>query len=264
MKPGILQRLGLLPGPLRPSFLIVGARKAGTSALFNMLSAHPDILPPRIKELHFFDREHEFRNGLPYYLARFPLPDGPGFGKTTFEASVGYLQHPEVPLRIADMLPKAHIVAILREPVSRAYSDWNMFRQFTGHPRYGSLADQRSFEEAVEEELAGCTTTGPGDYLAHGRYAPAVARYLEVFGRDRVHLFPYGLFMREPRTVVEQVLAVIGRSAGDIDPAVYGEKANTRAYGAAMEPDLRARLEAYCAPWQSELEQVIGRPFPLG
>ncbi len=260
---GLLQRIGLLPGPLLPSFIIVGARKAGTSALFNMVAAHPDVLAPQIKELHFFNRDEEYRNGLPYYQVQFPLPEGWGRGKRTFEASVGYLQHPEVPQRIKWMLPEAHIVAILREPVSRAYSDWNMFRQFADHPRYAGQYDPRSFAEAVEDELADRRTPYVADYLAHGHYAPAIARYFQVFGRERVHLFSYGRFVRDPHGVVSEVMGLMGRTVQGIDPSAFTERANTRAYGTPMDPALKERLRAHCAPWQRELEDLIGSPFPL-
>ena len=80
---------------LKPSFLIIGAKKAGTTALFNYLIRHPEVASPLVKEIHYFD--YNWVQPLAWYLAHFPRRGNVSPEMVTGEASPTYLPHPMLP-----------------------------------------------------------------------------------------------------------------------------------------------------------------------
>ncbi|MBV6406322.1 MAG: sulfotransferase [Flavobacteriales bacterium] len=245
---------------LMPSIVIVGAQKAGTSALFSMLVRHPKVIAPVEKELTFFGNDNTYALGMAHYRRMLPLRPWRGSGWATLDATPNYLYRPPAAERIRRHLPDALIVAVLRDPVKRARSDWNMFHQFEGHPRYAHLYDPRPFAEAMAAELA---DPPPFGYLARGLYAPQVARYFRLFGRERVLVIGYPELKAAPDEVVRR----IARQAG-LDPALLPAdlrtvKANVRAYGEPVDTALEERLRNYYAPHLQELDEVLGGHLDL-
>ena len=106
-----------------PSFLILGAQRAGTSSLYNYLRQHPSLRLPRKKEMHFFDLY--YMRGLKWYARQFPAFV---FNRTkkTGEATPYYLFHPAVAERVANALPNVKLIALLRDPTVRAFSHFQM------------------------------------------------------------------------------------------------------------------------------------------
>src|SRR6187200_1451927 len=102
-----------------PDFLVIGAQKAGTTALYAYLRWHPGITGPSWKEVSFFDR-HWWR-GEAWYRGQFPLRAG---GRLVGEASPSYLFHPLAPERARSLVPDAKLIALVRNPVDRAYSQY--------------------------------------------------------------------------------------------------------------------------------------------
>ena len=111
----------------KPDFMIVGAQKAATSTLFRILARHPCILAPRNKELSFFDDGKIPFGEYNAYQMHFPLLWRKWRGKQTFEASPEYLYNRHVASRIYYYNKKTKIIVILRNPIDRAYSAWNMY-----------------------------------------------------------------------------------------------------------------------------------------
>ncbi len=258
--------LGKLAEPLRPhllpSFLIVGAQKAGTSALFKMLAQHPKVIAPKVKELEFFTDAAYATKSIRDYTKLFPVRPLRGNGYTTFEATPSYLFDPLVPQRIHDLFPNMHIVVVLRDPVRRAFSAWNMFRQFEHHKKYAALFDPRSFEQAVEEERVGVSVRSAHRYLAYGNYAEQLLPYLRLFGRDHVHVVNYKDLKRDPATQLQGICAALG-----LPPFPVGlptqVKANERPYADRMSPEVAAQLSSHFAPGLLELDALLGAPIDL-
>ncbi|MBN3958895.1 MAG: sulfotransferase domain-containing protein [Nostoc sp. NMS8] len=116
--------------------------KAGTSSLYYYLYQHPQILPASDKELHFFNKYFDL--GVDWYLAHFPpLPVEEGF--LTGEATPWYLGSYEVEKRVFQLFPKIKLIAILRNPVTRAISQYNMSLK--------SMKEHRTLEVAMTSEL---------------------------------------------------------------------------------------------------------------
>jgi hypothetical protein len=106
---------------LRPSVLVIGAMKAGTSALFNCLLTHPQFVTPQYKELHFFDQKNQTIWSDEYYLNQFPRVRNVANRLVTGEASPGYYAFDAVD-RMKELLPGAKLIFMKRDPVDRAVS----------------------------------------------------------------------------------------------------------------------------------------------
>lgn len=122
-----------------PDFVIVGTMKGGSSALTRGVGNHPDVFIADGKELHFFD-EH-FDRGLDWYEACFAAATD---GQVIGEATPRYMNDPVVVDRMLATLPKSKFIAILRDPVDRAYS------HYWHNRRRGR--ETRGFEEAIADQ----------------------------------------------------------------------------------------------------------------
>ena len=130
---------------LLPDFIIVGAQRAGTTSLYRYLAGHPSVAPASQKEVHFFDLDWD--KGLGWYRSHFPLAMRRAAGGATLrtgEASPYYMFHPHALRRIAAALPRVKLVALLRNPIDRAYSQY--------HHEVGHGHEPLSFSEAIARE----------------------------------------------------------------------------------------------------------------
>jgi hypothetical protein len=166
------------PGRL-PEFLIIGGQRCGTTSLYRYLAAHPSVRPATGKELQFLSLHH--RRGTRWYRGHFPVRPP---GTLSFEASPYYLFDPAVPARAAALLPSStRFIALLRDPVERAYSHYLHSRAYGVEPL--------SFVEALDAEPARLAAGGHRarrqfSYVARGRYAEQLTRWYERISRDRL------------------------------------------------------------------------------
>jgi hypothetical protein len=124
-----------------PDFVVSGTQKGGTSSFYKLLCHHPRMRRAAVKEVHYFDWHID--KGLEWYRRCFPARAGPTI---TGEATPNNLFDPSVPERMAKEIPDASLIALLRNPVDRAYSHYQM------QVRRATVS--RTFEEAIEEEMA--------------------------------------------------------------------------------------------------------------
>lgn len=197
-----------------PDFFIVGHPKSGTTALYQMLSGHPQIYLPHSKELWFFATELQERtpprpggtpSTLDEYLGMF---HGASPGQRIGEASPFYLWSRTAASRIADVAPGARIVAILREPASFLHS---LHMQFIE----SYIEVESDFRKALsleEDRRAGRRvpryTYWPRTllYSDHVRYVEQLRRYHEVFPPEQVLVLIYEEFRADNEASVRQVL----------------------------------------------------------
>ncbi|HRD51860.1 MAG TPA: sulfotransferase [Flavobacteriales bacterium] len=242
---------------MRPALIIIGAQKAGTTTLYHLLAQHPRIIQPRVKEVSFFCNEEAYARGMGHYRSFFPRR--PVLGRAiTFDASPMYLYHERCAERIARQLPEAICLAILRDPVERAYSAWNMYHQFKNDPRHAHLHDPRGFEEAVEEELSGRQVDSARRYLDRGVYMPQLARYLRAVGPDRLLVHGFDQVKQDPAGLVNGVLARLGLEALPADHPAFATRSNSRVYESAMSAPMTERLRAFFAEDMDQVHRAYG------
>jgi hypothetical protein len=127
-----------------PDFLIIGTQKSGTTSLFYLLDKHPKLAGSWPKELHYFSQATLTKN-LDWYRTHFTsLKRDPLY----FEASPNYINHEYVAKRLKDLYPAIKLIVILRNPVERAYSAWNMYYM---HFRRGTLRGFKNLTEGRED-----------------------------------------------------------------------------------------------------------------
>lgn len=249
---------------MRPRFVIIGAQKAGTSALYEMFRHHPKALPPDTKELDYFNDDVAYAKGYHAYATRFPAIPIKSRGHFTFEASPSYMYHAaKCAPRIAKHLPDALCVAILRDPVKRAYSAWNMRRDFKNSSKWHHLYDDRSFETAVEDELAGRTPDPNMRYLARSQYAAQLKAFMDAVGNQRLFIRSYKDFKSHPGAVVNDILKAVCMNPLAEDHASFKLKDNVRPYYKPLDSGLARELYKYFAPYGLELNELLGYTIDL-
>lgn len=203
-----------------PSFVVAGARKAGTTWLDVCLRGHPQLyLPTATKEICFFDRHYE--RGPDWYARYFAgAPERAVLGEITSS----YLAHEEAPARLAQVLPDATVVALLRNPVDRAWSDYGHYWS------KGDMAGSVGFEEACRQLPS---------ILEEGFYRRQIARWLQHVPRERLAVFVIEDARENPEAFLSSIFARLG-----VDPSVVPEAARTRV-NEARRP--RSRLVAAAA-----------------
>lgn len=250
---------GRATSPVRPlpDFLILGAQKAGTTALYAYLRWHPGITGPAWKEVSYFDRH--YRRGVRWYRGHFPIRRG---DRIVGEASPGYLFHPLAPERVRATVPEAKLIVLLRDPVDRALSHY--------HHEVSLGREPLSFEQAIEVEPE--RTRGeeerlvrePGyfsrawwdhAYLARGRYAEQLERWLAVFPREQLLVLPSEELAADPGQTYARVLEFLSASPHELDayPRVYEQRY------AGLRPETGQQLAEYFAEPNRRLYELLGR-----
>ncbi|MDE0363410.1 MAG: sulfotransferase domain-containing protein [Rhodospirillaceae bacterium] len=240
---------------LKPRFLIIGAQKSATGALFGHLLAHPLVLPPLAKEIHYFD--FKYHRGAGWYLARFPLRRPGTF--VTGEASPSYMLHPLAPGRAAAFDPDMKLIAILRDPVERALSHHAMAIRH-GRDSLGFQAaveaEQvrlRNFEAALDSapENLRCSARRHS-YLRRGRYAEQLQAWLAHFPRDNLLVLRTEDLWADGNRTLNRAFAFLGLPPHRLR---IGTFTGQRRY--AIDPALRKRLEKYFADDQARLKTLL-------
>jgi hypothetical protein len=241
---------------MSPKLIIIGAQKAGTTTLYDLLAHHPQVIEPSVKEISFFSNEEAYARGMEHYASFFPRR--PVLGKVvTFDASPMYLSHPKAPERIARMLPDALCLAVLRNPVDRAYSAWNMYHRFKDKPHNARHYDPRSFEEAIQQELDGKALDEARKYLERGVYLPQIKRYLEHVGGKRLMVARFEQFIADPSLLVNAVLTRLGLRPFPDGHEVFRIRSNARPYASDLPSGLRARLFEYFEADTAAVAEII-------
>jgi hypothetical protein len=249
-----------------PSFLLIGAQRAGTTSLFYYLRRHPHVARPGTKEVHFFD--DRFWRGVDWYRSFFVtsaerrLARLRGGDLVAAEATPYYLFHPAVPERVAATIPDVRLVVLLRDPVDRAYSHYRKMR------RMG--LERLSFEEALDREekrLAGEEERLLADprhrsrhhrrhaYVARGLYADQLERWLAHFPREQLLVLRAEDFFERPAETYAQTLDFLGLRPWQ-SPAF---EARNPTSDRPLDPALRTRLEVRFAEPNARLALLLGR-----
>ncbi len=193
--------------PLRPfkiDFAIVGAARSGTTALYQFLRAHPEIFLPTAKELAYFTGTRKSpRQRAVYDVYYSNVPDGRRVGL----AEANMLLFPEVPGRMLEHNPGLRVIAVLREPVARAWSAY-WFARTRG------WETAPTFEAALEREARGGLTSRFDrinfTYLEHGAYVEPLERFASTLGRDHVHVLLNEDLDERPESTLHDTLAWLG------------------------------------------------------
>lgn len=188
-------------------FIIAGAQKSGTTALNYYLRRHPRVALPRKKELHFFDHDEFFSGPVVSYAPLHGMFSPARPGSIAGENTPIYLYWRQALPRIRDYNPAIKLVVILRNPIERAFSQWNMQRHRGAEPL--------DFLEAVVEEPHRIAEAAPGQlrkfsYVDRSRYGEQLTRAFGIFASEQILTIKYEEFRNQQRLNLERVLNFLG------------------------------------------------------
>jgi hypothetical protein len=250
----------------RPTFLLIGAAKAGTTALYEALRQHPDIFLPPNKEPSYFAwqgrtldvRGPGDRHALsPYIVTEWPAYEAlfaqSGAAQARGEASTAYLYDPRAARNIQARLPTVKLVAILRQPADRA------FAAYLHLVRDGREKLPFAAAVAAEPERIAAGWEQLWHYRAMGFYHRQLRHYLDCFGRERLHLIVYDDLLANAGEVVAGLYAFLG-----VDPDfVPTMSARTNPGGHPRHPRLY-RFMAAPRLSRTVLRRIVPGPWRRG
>ena len=199
---------------LLPSFIVIGAMKAGTTSLYHYLKDHEEVFMPDFKELDFFVEDANWSRGIDWYRRQFSTASGE---LARGEASTTYTQYPThdgVPKRIAGLLPHVRLVYVVRDPVVRIRSHYQHL-VMTG-------VEKSPPELALRENPV---------YLDSSKYAMQMERYLEHFPREQILVVTSEALRHHRRATMQQVYGFLG-----VDSSRVPEVLDTEFYRTAHRP----------------------------
>ncbi|MGL5080467.1 MAG: sulfotransferase domain-containing protein [Microcoleaceae cyanobacterium] len=248
----------------KPDFLVIGAQKAGTTSLYRYLTQHPQILENKSwKEIRYFDLPENYSQGLSWYLGNFPSKLKKG-NRLTFDASPSYLYFDYIPQRIQQDLGNIKMIAVLRDPAKRAYSAWQMYHSFSDNPHQHlrDIADERSFADAVDQELNDSGHTDyPFDYVNRGKYADQLKNYYKYFSRDNILVLSMDQLHKDLSSTLTSVCEFLGIqqfSPSQIEQ-LQEKKHNVGKYEKAdADQVIIDQLKTYFLPFNEELYDLLG------
>ncbi|CAN5853040.1 hypothetical protein BH24ACT3_BH24ACT3_14850 [soil metagenome] len=256
-----------------PDFLLMGGQRCGTTSLYRYLTQHEGISFPRLtKGVHYFDEESH-RSGL-WYRSNFPLDavrtrasERLGHPVVVGEACPYYLFHPKVVERIQAVMPAARLIAVLRDPIARAWSGYQ-------HERRRGY-EHLTFEEALAaepERLAGAEEVlrhrggrhfshQHHSYVARGQYADQLRRLWDAFPREQTLVLYSADLERDPDATVAHIHRFLGIPVQPTDTTRRWNETSKE----EVPPALHRRLAAaFAASDEWLIEHLAQRPPWVG
>jgi hypothetical protein len=255
---------------MRPTYLVIGAQKAGTSSLHHYLSENPAVLTARVKEVQYFTRY--YGRGERWYRAQFPLVTHGrairrrfGVAPAVGEATAACLFDPRSPERVHAFDPNMKLIAILRDPIERAYSAFQM--ELRWGRETGTFEEALDREEAelpgVLERLQANPLAGPSkgfgrSYVARGLYADQLERWLQLFDREQLLILMSDHLDHDPAGTMSRVAEFLG--VPEWRAAEYPRR-GVQEYE-AMAPATRERLLRRFESADRRLAELLGEEPP--
>lgn len=254
---------------VKPSFLVIGAMRCGTTSLYRYLCEHQRIVSASRKEVHLFD--HNYLEGWSWYLAHFPSRFSRRPGKSsplhwlTGEASPSYLLNPLSAHRAALHLPQAKIIVILRNPVDRAISHYHHgLRRGFEHADFETAIrlEQERIEGEKEKLVLGQLQRSEPlqhySYCTRGHYMEHLRAWLACYRRDRIHVVLSEEFFADPVRELRRVTDFLG-----IEPIANEHSGQRRKFNSATYEGtgyaVRTQLISHFQPHNERLRQFLGR-----
>jgi hypothetical protein len=256
-----------------PNFVVIGAAKAGTTALYWYFAEHPAVFMSRVKETNYFayglDAQGQLLYGDPD-VHRFPIKSlgeyeqlfqNAGDARAVGEASPIYLECPQAAARISQLLPAARIICSLRHPVDRAYSDYQMYLRRRG----------RRFDPARDLSFSAVWADSDSRWMRIGKYSEQLSRYFDVFPAHQIRVVLFDDLKRNAVGLTQELYQFVGVDPAfvpDVDTphAAGGMPASTLLEGffssSAIRLTVKPWLPVRAANWVRRLRTRTMQPAP--
>jgi hypothetical protein len=252
---------------MEPSFLVIGGQRCGTTTIFKSLSDHPQVMRPPVEKGTDYFTLH-YTRGRAWYRGHFPVAGSArrragSSAPVAFEACTYYLFHPFAIERIAADFPDIKLVAMLRDPVERAYSAYKheFARGFETEADFGRALDLE--DERLQDEIERMRLDPDYESHAHrhqaytrrGQYAEQLERVLQHFPAKQLHVMESERFFAEPENEFASLLQFL--ELDPWSPEVFDQH-NARPSAPMPEP-VRDRLRAHYESHDAQLALLLGR-----
>ena len=251
-----------------PDFIVIGGQRCGTTSLFKNLAEHPQVLRPGIeKGIDYYSLYPD--RGLDWYRGNFPLRSvarlrtARNGGPRIFEACTYYMFHPFAIERIARDMPDIKLVAMLRDPVERAFSAYKheLARGFETEPDFMTALSLEAgrldgeVERMAEDPTYESHAHRHHAYRARGQYAEQLERVFALFPREQVFVCDSESYFAEPAKQYSDLTAFLGLR--DFQPTRF-DQFNARP-SKPMPEAARAHLAEHYGPHDEALTDLLGR-----
>ena len=235
------------------NFIVCGTQKGGTSALDAYLREHINICMATKKEVHFFDNEDFFSNKIPdYSLYHSNFTHITKHHKAIGESTPIYMYWHNAPKRIWTYNPKMKLIVVLRNPIDRAYSHWNM--------EQSRNKDNLSFWDAIQNEKERCQAALPYQhrtysYVDRGFYLEQLQRLWFYFSKDRVLILKYEHLKNQAQETLRDICNFL-----EVDQFEYVNVKNVHSipYKSKMTEIEKEYLQSVFKSEIQNIERVLG------
>jgi hypothetical protein len=267
---------------IKVGLFVVGAQKSGTSSLHNFLIKHNSITGGKSKEINFFNHEEKYLKGYGWYHSNFDVPLIYRPERLFLDSTPQYLSDLRVAQKIYSYNSVAKIVILLREPVSRAYSAWNMYKQFSEMSpidkqnlikRHISSKDTKKFNQFINqvpfpdfEFYVNCELKNLKllefypNILRKSIYYDQVEKYINYFGKDNVLIFDSDFFKQNKGKVVNRIVSHCQLSFEKLEYTEF-KNVHERKYDAPIDLNIKEKLKTFYKPYNEKLFTLINQKF---
>jgi len=253
-----------------PDFLIIGAQKSGTTFLMSALAQSPCVVPPALKEVHYFDAN--YRKGERWYRGLLPtrremasVETATGSRGVTGEASPFYMYYPHAAVRAQALMPSLKIIAVLRDPTARAISHYYHSRAWG----YETLPIEAAFaaeaerlapekERTLNDPDYASRALGNWSYLDRGHYVRQLRPWEHLFGRDNMLILDSRQLFSDPQATLARTCRFLGVPEFDYRG---GASQNTTSGKGNISPELREKIDRQFQASNDELADYAGIRF---
>lgn len=269
----IVPKIGLyfhLTAPFRilPSFFIAGVQKGGTTSLSNYLQQHPQIIPAQRKDIFYFNNPLHHAKGISWYKAHFALKTYKwlydkrnGVDAITFDSTPNYFEAPHAAEQIHRDFRDAKIILLLRNPVDRAWSSYQMAKRFG--------FEELSFEEALALEEKRLTSEEKKteknqhhnyvfqrlSYKKRGIYIHYIKKWVELYPSKNLLILKSEDLFEKPQEIYDRTTDFLGLKRYN---NVKFENFNPGGYSDGMKTETRKELSHFYEPYNQELYRLLG------
>jgi len=239
---------------MKVNFIIAGAQKSGTSALRAALYDHPELCFHEAKEVHFFDHEENFLSGrsVDYglYHQNFPTPQT---GQLVGDKTPSYLFFQDVPRRLHEYNPELKIIILLRNPIDRAYSQYQMMLRNSG------ITETFMQRLLLEPELKARSAPRQSGQcvIERGLYSEQIERYLKYFPMQQLLILRFDEFVSQAEKTLGRICQFLEIAPQKLAPPRKSQTPPIREYP-AMTTEERNYLQAQYKDELVRLENLLG------
>lgn len=254
------------PFRVLPDFIIIGAKRCGTTSLYMHLGEHPSIVRAQRDNVGFFN--NNFDLGMCYYRSFFPtiwkkkyiISKEKQF--MTFDVTTSYLPNSITAVNICDSLPKIKLILIVRNPVDRTYSEYNLIKKEDRLNTFEELISKEIHQIHDEDNIAtrkstDSPTIGVNSLIRKGMYAQQFSPWLKLFSKDQILVISTEDFALKTQETYNEIFNFLGLPHHTI---MNNKKINEGVY-APMKPEIRKLLVDYFKPYNKNFFEQVGQVF---